>query len=76
MPPGEEVAEAYLGRILERCRESNGKIFVVYFGGPIGGFACVLTRVKAAEPDANPTEYGFGIAFDSAGGIQRPRIWP
>lgn len=59
MPPGEEVAEAYLGRILERCRESNGKIFVVDFGGPIGGFACVLTRVKAADSDAGPTEYGL-----------------
>ena len=42
-----------------RCRESNGKIFVVDFGGPIGGFACVLTRVKSAEPDAGLTEYGL-----------------
>lgn len=76
MPPGEEVAEAYLGRILERCRESNGKIFVVYFGGPIGGFRLCADASQVGGARRGPDRIRIGIAFDSAGGIQRPRIWP
>ena len=58
MPPGDTVADAYLERMLERCKIWDGAVFVALVGGRVGGFVCVWTRVPP-EPDEPGQPYAF-----------------
>jgi len=58
-PEGSTIAEAYLDRMLARCRQWDGQVFVAEVAGQLVGFACVWARVKPDEPDDDPSEYAF-----------------
>jgi len=59
MPPGVEVAGAYLAHLLERCARWAGRIFVAETGGELAGFVCVWGRVPPEEPDEAPVAYAY-----------------
>jgi ribosomal protein S18 acetylase RimI-like enzyme len=58
-PEGSTIAEAYLNRMLARCRKWEGHVFVAEVAGQVVGFTCVWARVKPDEPDHDPSEYAF-----------------
>lgn len=59
MPPGAEMVDAYMTRMLERCRTSKGTIFVGERSGAVVGFVCIWSRVTSDEPNEGPKEYGL-----------------
>jgi ribosomal protein S18 acetylase RimI-like enzyme len=58
-PEGAAIAEAYLNRMLARCREWDGQVFVAEIAGQVAGFVCVWARVKPDEPDDDPAQNAF-----------------
>jgi ribosomal protein S18 acetylase RimI-like enzyme len=58
MPPGAQVADEYLARMLERCREWDGAVFVALVDGAVAGFVSVWARVPP-EPDEPARPYAF-----------------
>ncbi|HEY2386153.1 MAG TPA: GNAT family N-acetyltransferase [Candidatus Binatia bacterium] len=58
MPPGERVADEYLARMLERCREWDGAVFVAIDDGAVAGFVSVWAQVPP-EPDEPDRPYAF-----------------
>jgi ribosomal protein S18 acetylase RimI-like enzyme len=59
MPPGEEIADAYLELMLARCREFDGAVLVAEQEGAVVGFVTIWSRYRSTEPDDDPSEYGF-----------------
>ncbi len=59
MPPGEQVADAYLDLLERRCREFHGVVLVAEWDGAVAGFVCVWRRYRSSEPDEDPRERGF-----------------
>jgi ribosomal protein S18 acetylase RimI-like enzyme len=57
--PGEAIARPYLERMLERCRDWSGKVFVAEDGGALAGFVCVWARVPQEELDQDPREQAY-----------------
>lgn len=57
--PGESMADAYLGHMLERCRDCSGVILVAEHDGAVAGFATILTRVPYEALDDPPGEYAL-----------------
>jgi len=58
-PEGSTVAEAYLERMFDRCRQWDGRVLVAEIAGQVVGFVCVWARVQPDEPDKNPATYAF-----------------
>jgi ribosomal protein S18 acetylase RimI-like enzyme len=58
-PAGSAVADPYLSRMWDRCREWNGRVFVAEVAGGVVGFACVWARVRPDEPEDDPSEYAY-----------------
>jgi ribosomal protein S18 acetylase RimI-like enzyme len=54
LPPGPEVASAYLQLLFERCERWRGRIFVGAQEGRVVGFAAVQAAVPQEEPDDPP----------------------
>jgi uncharacterized protein (TIGR00290 family) len=59
IPPGPEVAGAYLPLLFERCERWRGRIFVAEQGGSVVGFAAVQAAVPQEEPDDPPGPYAL-----------------
>jgi uncharacterized protein (TIGR00290 family) len=59
LPPGEEVVDAYLPLLFERCIRHKGRVFVADQGGRVVGFASVLAEVPPEEPDESPAPYAL-----------------
>jgi uncharacterized protein (TIGR00290 family) len=59
IPPGPEVAGAYLPLLFERCERWRGHIFVAEQGGVVVGFAAVQAAVPQEEPDDPPGPYAL-----------------
>ena len=60
LPPGAEVASAYLPRLFERCTRWRGRIFVgVEEDGRVVGFVAVQAAVPQEEPDEAPGCYAL-----------------
>jgi ribosomal protein S18 acetylase RimI-like enzyme len=59
IPPGEQIADAYLDLMFARCREFDGVVLVAEVEGAVVGFVTVLTRYRSPEPDDDPREHGF-----------------
>ena len=59
MPPGNDIADAYIGEVLERCEECAGKILVALVGDEIAGYASILTKVHSDSLDDGNIEYGL-----------------
>jgi ribosomal protein S18 acetylase RimI-like enzyme len=71
-PEGSTIADAYLNRMLARCREWDGRVFVAEVAGQVAGFVCVWARVQPDEPDDDPTQYAY-VSDLVVGGAYRRR---
>lgn len=59
IPPGEQIADAYLDLTFQRCREFDGVVLVAELDGAVVGFVTVWTRYRSSEPDDDLREHGF-----------------
>jgi ribosomal protein S18 acetylase RimI-like enzyme len=59
MPAGEQIADAYLRQMFERCREFDGVVLVAEVGGDVAGFVSIWTRYRSSELDDDPRPHGF-----------------
>ena len=61
MPPGDDVADSYLARLLEQCDESGGEIYVAVEEETetVAGYVAVLGHVESIEPDDDPSPYAY-----------------
>jgi ribosomal protein S18 acetylase RimI-like enzyme len=59
MPPGEQIADAYLDLMFRRCREFDGAVLVAEERNAVVGFVTVWTKYRSDEPDDDPAEHGF-----------------
>ena len=59
VPAGEEIADAYLELMFQRCREFDGAVLVAEVDREVVGFITVWTRYRSSEPDDDPSEHGF-----------------
>ncbi|NNF41136.1 MAG: GNAT family N-acetyltransferase [Woeseiaceae bacterium] len=59
MPPGAEIVDAYIDRMLERCDECGGRILVAEIDGGVAGYATILPKVKSDEIEDGNLEYGL-----------------
>lgn len=51
LPPGEDMADAYLDHMLARCTAEDGAVFIAEDEGTVAGFITVLCRVMPDAPD-------------------------
>jgi ribosomal protein S18 acetylase RimI-like enzyme len=59
LPRGEEMADAYVAFLLERCSSASGRIFVAEVSHGVVGFVAVLAAVVPESPDDAPTPYAY-----------------
>jgi GNAT superfamily N-acetyltransferase len=59
MPPGDEIANAYISEALSKCAECHGRIFVADQKGEIAGYAMVLAKVRSGALDDGDLEYAY-----------------
>ena len=59
LPKGEEMADAYLAFLLERCSGTSGRVFVAEVDQAVVGFVGVLAKVAPEEPDEDQTPYAY-----------------
>ena len=59
LPEGQQIADAYLTFLLDRCAISSGKVFVLEVDNVVVGFVGVLTRVLPEEPDEDQAEFAY-----------------
>jgi ribosomal protein S18 acetylase RimI-like enzyme len=59
LPEGEQMADAYLGSLFEKCARWCGKVFVAEVDNAIVGFVGVLSRVPPETPDEARAHYAY-----------------
>jgi len=59
MPPGEEIADAYVQEIFARCAEHAGKVLVAVADNGIAGYVSIMTRMQSDSLDDGHIEYGL-----------------
>ena len=59
MPPGEDIVDEYIPRMLFRCETCRGKILIAEVDGEIAGYATVLSKVSSDELEDGGIEYGL-----------------
>jgi ribosomal protein S18 acetylase RimI-like enzyme len=59
LPRGEEMADAQLEFLMERCSTNAGQIFVAEIDDAVVGFVGVLTRVPPETPDEDVRPYAY-----------------
>jgi len=59
MPPGEEIADAYLESMFRRGAEFDGIVLVAVEDGGVVGFVSIWTRYRSQEAGDDPAEHGF-----------------
>jgi ribosomal protein S18 acetylase RimI-like enzyme len=59
LPRGEQMADAYVEFLFERCARWRGKLFVAEIGEAIVGFVGVLTTVPPDAPDESQSDYAY-----------------
>jgi len=59
LPEGQQMADAYLAFLLDRCTKASGKIFVAEIGDVVVGFAGVLAEVLPEQPDEDQAAYAY-----------------
>ena len=59
IPSGEDIVDAYLPEMLNRCGNCMGKILVAEVDGEIAGYVTILTKVTSEELAAGDFEYGL-----------------
>ena len=59
LPRGEDMADAQLAFLVERCSRRSGRLFVAEVDGAVVGFVGVLARVPPGEPDEDVKPYAY-----------------
>lgn len=59
MPPGAQIAHEYVARMMDRCVEHDGAIFVADADGEIVGYVTVLARIQNEELEDGDYEYAL-----------------
>jgi GNAT superfamily N-acetyltransferase len=59
MPSGEDIVDAYMPEMLNRCDDCVGKILVAEVDGEIAGYVTILTKVTSEELAAGDFEFGL-----------------
>ncbi|MFO0691733.1 MAG: GNAT family N-acetyltransferase [Myxococcota bacterium] len=59
LPPGPEMAGAYLAVLVARCAKHAGRLFVAEVDGRVVGFAAVLGRVEPEAPDQEQAAHAY-----------------
>ena len=59
MPSGSEIVDDYVPRMLNRCKQCDGKVLVAEVDSEVAGFTTILTSVKNEEIEAGDIEYGL-----------------
>ena len=58
-PSGVDIVDAYIPKLLERCKKCQGKILVAEADGEIVGYVMILTRVRSEDMEDGDVEYGL-----------------
>jgi GNAT superfamily N-acetyltransferase len=59
MPTGEDIVDAYIPDMLQRCKDCLGTILVAEVDGLVIGYITVLARVSSDEIGAGDFEFGL-----------------
>lgn len=59
LPSGEEIVEAYIPDMLQRCRECGGTVLVADVDGLVAGYVTVMAKVSSEEIGAGDFEFGL-----------------
>jgi ribosomal protein S18 acetylase RimI-like enzyme len=59
LPRGEQMADAYLEFLFERCARWRGKLFVAETDDALVGFVGVLAQVPPESPDESQSQYAY-----------------
>jgi ribosomal protein S18 acetylase RimI-like enzyme len=59
LPRGEDMADAYLTFLLDRCSKTAGRVVVAETDHRVVGFIALLARVVPEEPDEGQTPYAY-----------------
>ena len=59
LPKGEDMADAYLAFLLDRCSRAAGRVLVAEVDHVVVGFVVLLARVEPEEPDEDQMPYAY-----------------
>ena len=59
MPPGVNIADAYISEMLDRCKHCGGRILVADVNDEVAGYATIIPKVKSEQPEDGDLEYGL-----------------
>jgi ribosomal protein S18 acetylase RimI-like enzyme len=59
LPPGEQMADAYLKLMFARCIEFSGAVLVAEVDHLVVGYVTIWARYRSSEPNDDPQEHGF-----------------
>ena len=59
IPNGDDIADAYVQDLLDRCEESSGAILVAVANDVVCGYACILAKLNSGALDDGNIEYGL-----------------
>jgi GNAT superfamily N-acetyltransferase len=59
MPSGDDIADACIQDMLDRCEESSGTILVAVADNVVCGYACILAKVNSDAIYDGNIEYGL-----------------
>lgn len=59
LPPGEDIADAYLTDLLEACERWSGAVFIACEADAVVGYVSVFSRVPPSDPDEPPAPFAL-----------------
>ena len=59
MPTGADIVADYIPRMLFRCKQCDGAVFVAELNHEVAGFATILAKVRSEEIEDGDIEYGL-----------------
>lgn len=59
LPSGADIADAYLPKMLQRCKQTAGKVLLAEIDDVCAGYATILTKVQSDEIGDGDTEFGL-----------------
>jgi GNAT superfamily N-acetyltransferase len=59
LPLGEDIVEAYIPDMLQRCKRCGGTVLVADIDGMVAGYVTVMAKVRSEEMGAGDFEFGL-----------------
>ena len=59
LPSGEDIVDAYIPDMLQRCRECNGTVLVAEVDDHVVGYVTIMAKVSSEEIGAGDVEFGL-----------------